>query len=95
MNILKIKNDQGIPFNVIIKSEKPCRGCDKAVVIYDDRFHNCDKWKELGQPVSSYYTFTINEIEGRGINMQKGVPDWQLSAENVIEIQNFIEKELN
>jgi hypothetical protein len=90
MNILKIKNSRGVPFNVIMKTESEYNGCDKVVHIYDDRFHKGD-WKELGQFVSSYYTSTFLDIKG-GLNMYGGVEDWVLSEENVKEIQWFILK---
>jgi hypothetical protein len=91
-NILKITNRHGIPFNVIIRDEKPCAGCDKAVLIYDDRFHNSPEWKEFGQFVSSYYTKTFLEIQS-GLNMQGGVPNWTLDAENVQKVQEFIREQ--
>ena len=96
MKILNIKNENGIPFNVIIKTTVPCKNCDKVIIVYDDRYKNKrDRFDELmfgefGQPISSYYIFTILDIKETGINMQSGIPDWVLSAENVKDIQKFI-----
>lgn len=91
MNLLTVTNDNGIPFNVVIRPEAPCAGCNKAVHIYDDRFHDWPSWKEFGQFVSSYYTDTIlSHRDGEGINLDGGAPDWNLSAENVAAIKEFI-----
>lgn len=95
MNLLKVTNQNGIPFNVVIRPEAPCAGCNKAVHIYDDRFHNSPDWKEFGQFVSSYYTSTILSHGNNGINLHGGVPSWTLSAENVAAIKEFIKAEEN
>jgi len=94
MNHLKVINENGIPFNVVIRPEQPCDGCEKFVVIYDDRNHNGYDWKEFGRPVSSYYISTIlSHRENQGINLEASVPDWTLSAENVATIKEFIKNE--
>lgn len=42
------------------------------------------------QFVSRYYLTTLMEIRGHGLNLHGGVPGWQIDADSVRQVQNWL-----
>lgn len=81
MKAMFVINKQGVPFNVRLAEN------DTIIKFYDARY--IDKFGELGQFVSSYYVETIIDHD-RGLCLDGGVYDWQVSEENMMEIIDWL-----
>lgn len=53
---------------------------------YDDRF------PPLGQYVAEYYPETIREVatKGAGLDLHMGIPSWQVDAESIGKIDDWV-----
>lgn len=94
--MITVTNDKGRKFNVRIvrKGDKyGLNDCltyekeDPAVEFYDDTYTGKAVTFERGQFVSRYYLSTLLMGSGHpmesGINLNGGVPEWTVTAENV------------
>lgn len=79
--VIQVVNQKGIPFNVRIHEKNG----HKIVSFYDARF----KFTEYGQKVSEYFASTIANHHNNLI-LDHGVNDWQVSHENIKEIQKHL-----
>ncbi len=62
----------------------------KAIVeIYDDTRAGDPRFGPRGQRASSYYVDTFNEVNG-GLNLDGGVPVWQIGPDEVRAIQGWL-----
>jgi hypothetical protein len=77
-----VTNDRGIKFNVTLENSKYGR----VVVFYDTRY----LFTNYGQSVSGYGVETIMEVGNNGINLQGGVEDWYITAENLRHVQRIL-----
>jgi hypothetical protein len=91
-----IRNDQGVGFNVRLVDVGDSYGRDDCLVnddgpmveFFDTRF--TEKFGPLGQFVSRYYVETFMEIEGTGLCLDAGIAAWEISAENVTDVQRWL-----
>lgn len=96
--VISIINDRGIPFNVRLVEKGDNYGLnfalthnedDPLVEFYDDRY----KHTKYGQFVSRYYLSTLLERDkDYGLYLYADVPDWQVSAENMNDVLEFVEQ---
>lgn len=95
---IKVVNDRGIPFNVVINPDTDNIDWGPLVQFYDATYENSERFhKGLGQFVSSYYLHTLmyglrgerNPDTPSGIDLHGGFPDWEVSAENMREVMEF------
>jgi len=97
--IFQVRNSDGIPFNVrlVRKGEGyGRRGClvnsgNCLVEFFDARWVNDDN--VYGQLISTYDVATIMETQS-GVNLYGGVEKWYVTADNIMDIQTFIQGEL-
>lgn len=62
----------------------------KAIVeIYDDTYAGDPRFGPHGQRASSYYVDTFNEVNG-GLDLDGGVPVWQIGPDEVRAIQGWL-----
>jgi hypothetical protein len=59
---------------------------DSLVEFYDARYPHTPH----GQFVSRYYLTTFMEINGQGLRLDGGVPDWSLSIAQVAAVQRTL-----
>jgi len=96
--MFQVINQYGIPFNVRIVQQGERYGRQDClehpdrmpmVEFYDDRYHDCEEWKERGQFVARYYLDTFFQIQGRGVVLDGGITDWQLGWLEVQAVQKW------
>lgn len=80
--VIQVVNQKGIPFNARIHEKNG----KKIVSFYDARF----SFTDYGQKVSEYFASTIAEHHNNLI-LDLGVSDWQVSHENIKEIQEHLD----
>jgi len=76
--IISLTNYDNIKFNAVLE--------DNLVAIYDAQF----RFTEHGQFITRYFQKTILEMTNSGLNLDGGVPEWYLTAGNILDLQNFI-----
>lgn len=86
IEVAKVTNGStGIAFAVVVVPPGAAYGLDDCltndtgkpmVEFYDTRYPHT----EHGQFVSRYYASTLLPWEGTGLNLDGGIPDWQLDA---------------
>ena len=94
--VIKIKNDEGVPFNVRLEEKGDKCGVkfslahdkqDPLVEFYDASVDK-EKFTEYGQFVSSYYLSTLlGHTDGVGLILHGGVDSWEVSDRNMDEIK--------
>lgn len=94
--MIAVTNSAGRTFNVRVVHEGDEYGLNDCLVhdgepmveFYDATYEG-DKFGPRGQFVSRYYLSTLTSVmgaePGRGLNLDGGVPVWQITAENVAE----------
>lgn len=94
---IAITNDAGIPFNVV-RVQKGDRYGRNGVLVHEEddpliEFYDArHAHAEHGQFVSRYYETTLLEraIAGGGLLLDGGVPEWQVSEENITQVAQWI-----
>lgn len=62
---------------------------DNTVSIYDQTHRTAGKFQPHGQFVASYYVYILARLEG-GLNMNGGVPAWQLTPDAVKQLKEWL-----
>ena len=62
----------------------------QTINFYDQANMTETKFQPHGQMASSYYLDTFMKVEN-GLNLHGGVPAWQLTAEAVKQVQQWVE----
>ena len=98
-NTMQITNDAGLTFCVRMVFQGDSYGLNNCmdndrleplVEFYDTRYPHT----EFGQFVSSYgaATFLEPHKQGRGLNLEGGVPDWGIDYDTLLEAQAWVQK---
>lgn len=100
---LTVMNGEGRMFTVRIVREGDKYGrtnilthdkADPLIEFYDQTYRNCDEWQEYGQFVSRYYLSTLRDPDSsrsvvvHGLSLDGGVPEWTITAGNVLDVLN-------
>lgn len=96
--MLQVINDKGIKFNVLIVRKGDTYGLNDClthdedrplVEFYDDRYKH--GFGMYGQFVSRYYADTLLKHSTLfGIDLEGSIADWEISADNVKLVQEYI-----
>ena len=78
----------GRRFSAVI--DRDYHGGGLTISIYDQQHMTETKFQPHGQMASSYYLDTFMKVEN-GLNLHGGVPAWQLTAEAVKQVQQWVE----
>ena len=77
----------GIKFHVNVEVRKDKKDDEPVVAFYDSRHFAHENG--VGQFVSAYYVSTIRNHSG-GLNLDGGVPAWEISARNMRQIHDWL-----
>lgn len=93
MKILNIESNK-IPFLVRVVEERETYGLNNCLVhdkkeplveFYDARYNHTP----FGQFVSRYYMDTLLKTK-EGLNLDGGIPDWQVDKENMDKVRDWL-----
>lgn len=98
-NVLRVTNLKGRNFNVklVKKGDRHGRNdclvhdkTDPLVQFYDETYTK--GFTELGQFVASYYASTLLDRGRYELSLDTSIPEWTVSASNMVDIQNWLKE---
>ena len=95
--MIRVTNDKNITFSVVLSKDKKDQN---LVSFYDTRYDHT----QYGQFVGRYYANTLlgldgwssrgSSIKNRGLNLDGGVDNWFINADNATDVVDFIERDI-
>jgi len=81
LRTMQVRGYTGVVFNVVF-SEADSQNDEPYVKFYDSRFTEPARWREFGQPVTSYYLSTLikSDNHDRGLCLDGGIEAWSIGS---------------